>query len=105
MTVRQITNILSNAAERCNWKNIGFEREPRSVEVHFGKNYMLDEDETVECHSFYANKWLFLEYFDGKAHEVSEEDWFKGVERYFWNICGVHLDMTATENKTAACGD
>ena len=108
-SVKQITNILMDAAERCNWKNLGFSREPFSVSVTFGDSFMpLRSDEKVgfSYHSYSANAWCYR-YFDGKdAVDIKDqEEWLKEVDRNFWTICGVHLDMNAAENKTAACGD
>lgn len=103
-TLQQTINIIMDAAERCGWKNFGLERDPREVSIRFHDAF-IDGESNIGNHSFSANKWHHY-YYDGKElSEISEEMFFEGVDKYLWTVCGIHLDMNAAENKTAACGD
>ena len=107
-SVKQIAEILTDAAERCNWQYIGINREPNEARALFAGVFLpadKKDDLGFDYHSFSATSWCYY-FCDGKVlHELTEEEWFKAVDEHFWKICGVHLDMNSAENKTATCGD
>lgn len=96
LSVRQVTNMLTDAAERCSWKNIGFERTPKSIDIRFSDNYM-DEPANIGTHSFSYNTWWYNEYDGNDLKQISEDEWLEKVDRYLWTLCGVHLDKTKAE--------
>lgn len=100
MTFLEVAEILTDAAIRCNWRNIGFSRTPYHVDVFFGAVFMPG-DEDIKYHKFGLDLNGYCDYFDDEMHFISEDEWFKRVDRYFFDICGIHLK----DRETAACGD
>lgn len=99
-SVRQVTAIITDAAERCGYSKIGVERNPHEVSVQFSDNYIYGESLNIGTHNFSFNRSLFYNEFDGEElNTISEEQWFSEVDRYFWTVCGVHLDMTAADKE------
>lgn len=97
-SVRQITAIITDAAERCDYSKIGVDRNPHSISVRFSDNYIYGDDMKIGTHDFSFDRSLFYCEYDGNdLKQISEDDWFKEVDRYFWTVCGVHLDITAAE--------
>ena len=98
MTFLEVAEILTDAAIRCDWRNIGFDRTPYHVAVFFGAAFMPG-DEDIKYHKFGLDFNGYNEYFDDEIHYISEDEWFKEVDRYFWTICGVHLDINAANRQ------
>lgn len=112
-TYEQVAEIVTDAAIKADWKHIQFTRSKHEISIVFGKCLMLDGFN--DCDYFYINFSCTAEY-DGarftmwtdegddihaelKKHVVTEDEWFTEVEKYFSEICGIHLKTA--EEKTA----
>ena len=99
-TVRQVTDIITDAAERCDYNKIGIDRNPHSISIRFSDYYICGEDMNIGTHDFSFDRSLFYNEYDGNnLKRISEDDWFREVDRYFWTVCGVHLDINAANRQ------
>ena len=102
MNIEQIKEIITAAAIKADFKYVSFSRNRYGVDVAFGSCYMDDDNGNYFYITFsvvgdkYGNAYKIWE--NKKMREVTEDEWFSGVEKYFFNICGVQISR---EEKTA----
>lgn len=96
-TLEQVKEILTDAAIRADWKNISFHRSKLEIEIIFG-NCLMDGKTDGEFYksytcTMYGTKNSYTLWENGAFTEISEDEWFAQVEKYFWTICGTHLKV------------
>lgn len=101
-TLKQATNILAKAAERAEYKHIGFTRSPIEVSVQFREAFLEDKPELkpFTARTFSVSRiGCYYEYDGntGKLTEIDENTFFDKIDYYLNLICGVHLEMTEGE--------
>ena len=96
-TLEQVKEILTDAAIRADWKNISFRRAKFETEITFGNCFMEDKTDGEFYKSYtctvYCSKNSYKLWENGAFTEISEDEWFAQVEKYFWTICGTHLKV------------
>lgn len=97
-TLKQATNILAKAAERAEYKHIGFTRSPIEVSIQFHEAYLDDKPELkpFTARTFSVSRiGCYYEYSGntGKLTEIDEKTFFDKVDYYLAQICGIHLEM------------
>lgn len=99
---KQVSEIITDAAIRADWKNISFRRATFKIEITFGSCFMEDETDEEFYKNYtctaYGSKVSYSLWENGVFRVISEDEWFAQVEKYFWTICGTHLKV---EEKTA----
>lgn len=102
---KQVSEIITDAVIRADWKNVSFTRDRMVVSVIFSNLFLEDsgaKDESdfyikyaceTDCSGARYSKWN-----DNKTTDMTEAEWFTEVEKYFNDICGIHLNI---EEKTA----
>lgn len=96
---KQVSEIITDAAIRADWKNVSFTRDRMVVSVIFS-NLFLEDSRTryesdfylkytceVDCGGARYSKWN-----DSKTTDMTEAEWFAEVEKHFSEICGVSLN-------------
>lgn len=96
---KQVSEIITDAAIRADWKNVSFTRDRMVVSVIFS-NLFLEDSRTryesdfylkytceVDCGGTCYSKWN-----DSKTTDMTEAEWFAEVEKHFNDICGVSLN-------------
>lgn len=101
---KQVSEIITDAVIKAEWKNVSFARDRLSVSVIFGNLFLEDSRARyesdfyikytceVDCDGTCYSKW------NNKITDMTEAEWFAEVEKYFSDICGIHLNI---EEKTA----
>lgn len=96
---KQVSEIITDAAIRSDWKNVSFARDRMVVSVIFSNLFLEDSRARwesdfylkytceTECGGARYSKWN-----DSKTTEMTETEWFAEVEKYFNDICGVSLN-------------
>jgi hypothetical protein len=96
-TLEQVKEILTDAAIRADWKNISFRRSKFEIEVIFGSCLMDGKTDGEFYKSYtctmYGEKNSYTLWENGTFTEISEDEWFAQVKKYFWTICGTHLKV------------
>ena len=102
-TLKQATNILAKAAERAEYKHIGFTRSPIEVSVQFHEAFLEDRPElkpfTTRTFSFTRNGCYSYNGDMGKLTELDEKTFFDTVDYYLNQVCGVHLELTDADQR------
>lgn len=102
---KQVSEIITDAAIRADWKNVSFTRDRMVVSVIFSNLFL--EDSRVRYESDFYFKYTceidcggtcYSKWNDSKTTDMTEAEWFAEVEKYFSDICGTHLKV---EEKTA----
>ena len=102
---KQVSEIITDAAIRADWKNVSFARDRMVVSVIFSNLFL--EDSRARCESDFYIKYTcetecggacYSKWNDSKTTEMNQDEWFAEVEKYFNDICGVNLNI---EEKTA----
>ena len=102
---KQVSEIITDAAIRADWKNVSFTRDRMVVSVIFSNLFL--EDSRVRYESDFYIKYTceteyggahYSKWNDNKTTDMTEAEWFAEVDKYFSDICGIHLNI---EEKTA----
>ena len=102
---KQVSEIITDAAIRADWKNVSFTRDRMVVSVIFSNLFL--EDSRVRYESDFYFKYTceidcggtcYSKWNDSKTTDMTEAEWFAEVDKYFSDICGIHLNI---EEKTA----
>lgn len=107
-TFEQVAEIITDAAIKADWKNVSFSRDRMFVSVLFS-NLVLEDAIARQKTDFYIKYTCETDYnrgaryskwndSDSKTTDMTEDEWFTEVEKYFSEICGVQL---RAEEKTA----
>lgn len=102
---KKVSEIITDAVIRANWKNVSFTRCNMDVSVIFS-NLFLENASARQQSEFYHKYTCELDYRgsryskwdDNKTTYMTEDEWFAEVEKHFSEICGIHLNI---EEKTA----
>ena len=102
---KQVSEIITDAVIRADWKNVSFTRDRMVVSVIFSNLFL--EDSRVRYESDFYFKYTceidcggtcYSKWNDSKTTDMTEAEWFAEVDKYFSDICGIHLNI---EEKTA----
>ena len=97
ISLKQATNILAKAAERAEYKHIGFTRSPIEVSIQFHEAFLDDRPELkpfpARTFSFTRNGCYQYKGETCKLTEIDKKTFFDLVDSYLAQICGVHLEM------------
>lgn len=102
---KKVSEIITDAVIRANWKNISFTRNRMDVSVIFSNLFLEGSSERQE-REFYHKYTCELDYRgsryskwnDKQTIYMTEDEWFREVEKHFETFCGIHLNI---EEKTA----
>jgi len=102
---KKVSDIITDAAIKANFKQISFLRNRQEVAVVFS-NLFLDDSAERQKDEFYVKFTCELDYRgsryskwdDRKTTYITEDEWFAELDGYFYSICGIHLNI---EEKTA----
>ena len=96
---KQVSEIITDAVIKADWKNVSFARDRMVVSVIFSNLFLEDSGTRYEsdfyikytcetdCDGARYSKWN-----DNKITDMTEAEWFAEVEKYFNDICGVSLN-------------
>ena len=96
---KQVSEIITDAAIRADWKNVSFARDRMVVSVIFSNLFL--EDSRVRYESDFYIKYTcetecggacYSKWNDSKTTEMNQDEWFAEVEKHFNDICGVSLN-------------
>ena len=94
---KQVSEIITDAVIRANWNNVSFRRAKFEIEITFGNCFMEDKTDGEFYKSYtctvYGSNNSYKLWENGAFTEISEDEWFTQVEKYFWTICGTHLKV------------
>ena len=102
---KQVSEIITDAVIKADWKNVSFARDRMVVSVIFSNLFL--EDSRVRYESDFYIKYTcetdcggacYSKWNGSKTTEMNQDEWFAEVEKYFSDICGVNLNI---EEKTA----
>ena len=103
---KQVSEIITDAVIKADWKNVSFTRDRMFVSVIFS-NLFLEESRTryesdfyikYTCETDYNKGACYSKWDDNNTTDMTEDEWFAEVDKYFNDICGVSLNA---EEKTA----
>ena len=96
---KQVSEIITDAVIKADWKNVSFARDRMVVSVIFSNLFLEDSGTRYEsdfyikytcetdCGGACYSKWN-----DSKTTEMNQDEWFAEVEKHFNDICGVSLN-------------
>ena len=96
---KQVSEIITDAVIKADWKNVSFSRDRMVVSVIFSNLFLEDSGTRYES-DFYFKYTCEIDYDgtccskwnDNKTTEMNQDEWFAEVEKHFNDICGVSLN-------------